>query len=67
MTLSTSIMKLLTRLAVFGWVLSFFFAQVSSAKTFNVSVGTGGDYFSPASVTVEVGDKVEWDWNSSFH
>ncbi len=37
------------------------------AKTFEVRVGTGGDVFVPANLTVEVGDKVQWIWNSSFH
>ncbi|MGI8957433.1 MAG: PQQ-dependent sugar dehydrogenase [Chthoniobacterales bacterium] len=45
----------------------FLTAETSFAKKFTVNVGTGGDFFSPAAVTVEPGDEVEWDWDSSFH
>ncbi len=36
-------------------------------KTYTVQVGAGGDNFSPAYLSIEVGDKVEWVWVSSFH
>ena len=42
-------------------------ASASPAKTFNVHVGAGGDLFSPAAITIETGDTIEWDWDSSFH
>ena len=41
--------------------------ETSSAKKFTVQIGTSGDSFTPALVTVELGDEVEWEWDSSFH
>jgi plastocyanin len=43
------------------------FAQTASAATSNVSVGPGGDLFSPSSVTVSVNDSVVWTWAGTFH
>ncbi len=42
-------------------------ATECAAKTFTVHVGQSGDSFSPAQITIEKGDKVEWVWHSSFH
>src|SRR6266446_4091331 len=33
----------------------------------NVSVGSGGNFFSPASVTINVNDSVKWTWVGNFH
>lgn len=38
------------------------------AATTNVTVGQNGSLtFSPANVTIHVGDSVEWTWDSTFH
>lgn len=37
------------------------------AATVQVTVGDGGTKFSPQSVSIQVGDTVEWDWKSSGH
>lgn len=39
----------------------------SQAATVQVSVGAGGLKFSPANVTVNVGDTVQWNWAASNH
>ena len=61
------IMKLSTRLALLGCAFFLFLAQASFAKTFTVRVGAGGNTFSPSSITIEVGDKIQWVWDSSYH
>ena len=65
----TWLMKSHRRSAILGLVgIVFLFPASSSfAKTFTVHVGTGGDYFSPPSITIEAGDKIEWVWDASFH
>ena len=60
-------MKSSTRLALLGCAFSIFVAQGSFAKTVTVHVGTGGNVFSPATVTIELGDKIQWVWDSSYH
>ena len=37
------------------------------AATVHVLVGSGGDNFSPANVSIQVGDTVQWDWVSGAH
>ena len=62
-------MKSISRHRVLGLsaALLFFLGQASFAKTFVVYVGSGGDNFSPKTITIEPGDKIEWNWDSSFH
>ena len=62
-------MKSISRHRVLGLsaALLFFLSQASFAKTFVVYVGSGGDNFSPKTITIEPGDKIEWNWDSSFH
>ncbi len=42
-------------------------AGSAPAKTVNVRVGAGGDFFSPSAITIGTGDKIEWNWDASFH
>ena len=44
-----------------------FCASVASAATVTVTVGNGGFFFSPSSVTIHPGDTVQWTWSSSGH
>lgn len=37
------------------------------ATTFTVSVGDGGFRFDPSSVTIQVGDTVQWNWAAAGH
>ena len=62
-------MKSISRHRVLGLsaALLFFLSQASFAKTLVVYVGSGGDNFSPKTITIEPGDKIEWNWDSSFH
>ena len=62
-------MKSISRHRVLGLsaALLFFLGQASFAKTFIVYVGSDGDNFSPQTITIEPGDKIEWNWDSSFH
>ena len=40
----------------------------ATSQIFDVTVGPGGDnIFSPATLTIGVGDTVRWTWASSFH
>jgi plastocyanin len=40
---------------------------VASGVTVTVTVGNGGLFFSPSSVTIHPGDIVQWTWSSSGH
>ena len=62
-------MKSTSRHRVLGLsaALLFFLNEASFAKTQVVYVGSGGDNFSPKTITIEAGDKIEWSWDSSFH
>lgn len=42
-------------------------AKTSFAATTTVLVGSGGDIFTPSSVSISVNDSVVWDWKGSFH
>ena len=37
------------------------------SQTVTVTVGNGGFFFSPSSVTIQPGDTVQWTWSSSGH
>ena len=39
----------------------------AGATTFTVQVGSGGDRFSPSTVTVKQGDTVQWVWKGNTH
>ena len=39
----------------------------ATATTFTVTVGDGGFIFSPDSVTIQLGDTVQWTWSSTGH
>lgn len=39
----------------------------AGATTFNVTVGDGGFIFTPDSVTIQVGDTVQWTWAAGGH
>ena len=62
-------MKSMSRYRVLGLsaALLFFLSEPSFAKTEKVYVGSGGDNFSPKTITIEPGDKIEWEWDASFH
>ncbi len=62
-------MKRFPRLIILGFVVAVFLSQTSSskAKTVTVRVGMTGDSFSPGTVTITVGDEIEWIWGGSFH
>jgi plastocyanin len=38
-----------------------------TTPTQTVTVGASGDSFSPTTVTINVGDTVQWTWSASFH
>lgn len=40
---------------------------LATATTFMVSVGDGGFRFNPSSVTIHIGDTVQWTWAASGH
>src|SRR5213080_2058746 len=40
---------------------------VASGTTVTVTVGNGGFFFTPSSVTIHPGDTVKWTWSSSGH
>src|SRR5262249_16385746 len=48
----------------FAFVLAGLTAQ---ATTFQVQVGAGGRKFTPANLTVQIGDTVEWVWAGDDH
>ena len=41
--------------------------SLASATTFTVMVGNGGFNFTPASVTIQPGDTVQWTWSAGGH
>ncbi|HTR42103.1 MAG TPA: plastocyanin/azurin family copper-binding protein, partial [Pseudomonadales bacterium] len=43
------------------------FVQTASAATTTVAVGSGGNHFVPASVTISPNDSVVWTWSTGFH
>lgn len=42
-------------------------SETSAATKHTVDVGPGGNNFAPASLTIKVGDTVEWTWKSDAH
>lgn len=54
----TCLISLFTLLAV---------ASSSTAKTWTINFGVGGNTYSPASLSVNVGDVIEWTGNFDFH
>ena len=44
-----------------------FSPTVAIATTVTVTVGDGGFFFSPSSLTIQQGDTVQWTWSSSGH
>src|SRR5947207_14837984 len=40
---------------------------VASGTTVTVTVGNGGFFFTPSSVTIHPGDTVKWTWSSTSH
>src|SRR4030095_6357302 len=44
-----------------------FYPTVAIATTVNVTVGNGGFFFSPSTVTIRPGDTVRWTWSSGGH
>lgn len=62
-------MKLSPRILAYGFagMLCLAVAASAAAKTLTVRVGASGDSFSPAAITIETGDEIEWRWDSSFH
>ncbi len=54
----TCLISLFTLLAV---------ASTSTAKTWTINFGVGGNTYSPASLSVNVGDVIEWTGNFDFH
>jgi len=45
----------------------FFCPTVAGGATVTVTVGNGGFFFTPSSVTIHTGDSVLWTWSSSGH
>ena len=41
--------------------------NAASATTIDVMIGSGGNNFSPSSVTIQTGDRVRWTWAASGH
>src|ERR1700730_18092863 len=41
--------------------------SLASATTFTVTVGNGGLFFTPSSITIQPGDTIQWTWSSSVH
>ena len=41
--------------------------SLATATTFTVTVGNGGLFFSPSSITIQPGDTIQWTWSSSVH
>ncbi len=54
-------------LAVIITLLLIFRPTMASAATVTVTVGDGGFFFTPSSVTIHTGDTVQWMWSSSGH
>ena len=44
-----------------------FHATIARAATVTVTVGDGGFFFKPSSVTIHTGDSVLWTWSSTGH
>ena len=58
------------RIAVMAMIITpplFFHPTAASAATVTVTVGNGGFFFTPSSVTIHPGDTVLWTWSSSGH
>src|ERR1043166_6207977 len=54
-------------LAVIITLLLIFRPTMASAARVTVTVGDGGFFFTPSSVTIHTGDMVRWTWSSSGH
>lgn len=50
--------------AISYWTL---ISQTAYAASTKVTVGLGGNRFSPTNVTISVNDSVVWNWNTTFH
>ena len=58
------------RIAVMAMIITpplFFRPTAASAATVTVTVGNGGFFFTPSSVTIHPGDTVLWTWSSTGH
>jgi plastocyanin len=58
------------RIAVLVAMIALFLVfrpMAASAATVTVTVGNGGFFFTPSSVTIHPGDTVRWTWSSSGH
>src|SRR5437660_12409879 len=64
--MKTSSFRIIAVVATIASLLAFY-PTVASAATVTVTVGNGGFFFSPASVTINPGDTVRWTWSSSGH
>lgn len=61
-----SLLRFLAAICGFTSLMLFGTSHVS-ATTFNVTVGDGGFLFTPDSVTIQVGDTVQWTWAAGGH
>jgi plastocyanin len=59
-------LRLLAAICGFTSLMLFGVAH-AGATTFNVTVGDGGFIFTPDSVTIQVGDTVQWTWAAGGH
>lgn len=48
-------------------LLSLSFAFALAQTTHNVTVGSGGNRFTPKDIAIQVGDKVVWTWSVGIH
>ena len=53
--------------ALFVGILLAFLPRQAGATTTIVTVGDGGFFFFPSSVTIDAGDTVQWTWSASGH
>jgi len=60
-------MKHYLKIAVVVCSVAFMSLLSSKAETFQVQVGAGGLKFTPANLSIQVGDTVEWTWAASGH
>src|SRR5438034_11344949 len=64
--MKTSSLRVRVLAAIIG-PLMVFCPAMASAVTVTVTVGDGGLFFTPSSVTIHPGDTVHWTWSPSGH
>src|ERR1700682_6691720 len=64
--MKTSLLRMAAVVVTIAPLLAFC-PTVASGATVTVTVGDGGFFFSPSSVTIQRGDTVQWTWSASGH